>query len=246
MDIIIPLLLALAAGLSTTIGAFIIFFTKKYNQKLLIFSLTIAASIMITVSLIKLIPNGSFTLIKQYGFSLALIIIIISILVGIAFSHLIEVMIPDNTNKMKRIGIFTMVAVMLHNLPEGIITFMAGYSDINLGITLAIAIALHNIPEGISIAMPIYYATGSKLKAFTMTLISGLTEPLGALLTYLLLRPFITNTNLAIMCLIVAGIMLYIAINKLIPNAYSKGMELIMLLAFILGFVIMIISELLL
>ena len=118
-----------------------------------------------------------------------------------------------------RLGILSMLALMLHNLPEGIVTFLSSYQNIELGIKISIAIMLHNIPEGISIAVPIYYATGSKKEAVKKTLISGLAEPLGALLAFLFLRNFITYTMISIILLFVAGIMITLAIHELLPKA---------------------------
>ena len=112
-----------------------------------------------------------------------------------------------------------MIALMIHNFPEGIATFVSGYESTSLGISIAIAIALHNIPEGISIAMPIYYSTNSKAKAFKYTLYSGLAEPIGAIIAFLFLRPYINEIILAITFALVAGIMLYISFSELIPAA---------------------------
>ena len=218
-DAIIPLLLSTIAGLSTTIGAFIVFFTKKYNKKLLTMSLIFASFVMIIISLTQLIPSSTKTLINFYSFNTASLIILICLFLGIFITNTIESIIPSKSDHVYKLGIFMVLAIFLHNLPEGIITFMAGYKDINLGITLTLAIALHNIPEGISVAMPIYYATKSKSKAFLMTFISGVSEPIGALLTYLILKPYINQITLSIMCLVVAGIMLYIATTKLIPGS---------------------------
>ncbi|MDZ5035404.1 ZIP family metal transporter, partial [Clostridium perfringens] len=125
--------------------------------------------------------------------------------------------------KLYRVGFVSMIALMIHNFPEGIATFVSGYENTTLGISIALAIALHNIPEGISVAMPIYYSTKSKYKAFKYTLFSGLAEPIGALLAFLFLRPYINEIILAIIFAMVSGIMLYISFAELIPSSRQYG-----------------------
>ena len=136
-----------------------------------------------------------------------------------------------------------MIALMLHNFPEGIATFVSGYEDTALGIYIAGAIAIHNIPEGISIAMPIYYATKKKSLAFKYTFISGIAEPIGGLLAFLFLKPFINDLILSIIFAIVAGIMLYIAFQELIPEARKYGYNLVYIFSLILGICIIPISH---
>ena len=237
-----PFILTLAAGLATVLGALIVFFTKGYRPRLLAFTLTFAASIMITVSITELIPEALFTLIKHYDFILSFILIISFILIGFIISFLINKIIPEGSNHLYKIGLFAMIALMFHNLPEGIITFMAGYKNITLGLSLAFAIALHNIPEGISIAMPIYYATHQKSKAIFLAFLSGLSEPFGAILTFFFLKPVINNFTLSYMLLVTAGLMLHIAITKLIPEASVYHYPKTQVLAYSLGTVIMILS----
>ena len=112
-----------------------------------------------------------------------------------------------------------MIALMIHNLPEGIATFMSSYKDISLGINLGIAIMMHNIPEGISISVPIYYSTGSKRRGVGYSLLSGITEPLGAILAYILLKEYINDVSLSIVLILVAGIMITISIDELLPES---------------------------
>ena len=136
-----------------------------------------------------------------------------------------------------------MVALMIHNFPEGIATFISGYENTTLGISIALAIALHNIPEGISIAIPIYYSTRSRLKAFKYTLYSGLAEPLGAFLAFIFLRPYINEIILAITFALVAGIMLYISFAELIPTARKYKYHKIYLISIFLGIFTIILSH---
>ncbi len=117
------------------------------------------------------------------------------------------------------LGFVSTLAIGLHNFPEGIATFMAGYENMTLGISIALAIAMHNIPEGISVAMPIYFATGSKMKAFKYTFLSGIAEPIGATLVFLILKPYINDLTLGMIFGVISGIMLYIAIEELLPSS---------------------------
>ena len=137
-----------------------------------------------------------------------------------------------------------MLAIILHNIPEGIATYMAGNTSLSLGITLTIAIALHNIPEGISISIPIYFATGSKIKALLYTFISGLSELLGAIITYLFLKPFIKNAIMGCLFAIIAGIMTHISISELLPTSFKFNNKTKSIVFFILGCTFMIICHL--
>lgn len=127
--------------------------------------------------------------------------------------------------RLARMGVFTAVAIAIHNFPEGFATFAAALKEPTLGLSIAIAIAIHNIPEGMSVAIPVYYATGSRMKAFVYSLLSGFAEPLGALLGYLVLRPFLNDFVFGIIFAAVAGIMIYISFDELLPTArrYGKG-----------------------
>jgi len=136
-----------------------------------------------------------------------------------------------------------MIALMLHNLPEGIVTFLSSYQNIELGIKISIAIMLHNIPEGISIAVPIYYATNDRKKAVKKTLISGLAEPLGAILAFLFLRNVITNTMIGFILLLVAGIMITLAIHELLPKALKYNENKYILLGFGIGILLLLINH---
>ena len=143
---------------------------------------------------------------------------------------------------MMRTGMFTALAITIHNFPEGIATFATAMNDINLGIVIAIAIAIHNIPEGISVSVPIYCATGSKKTAFKYSFISGIAEPIGAVIAYLILMPFLSDSLLAILLAVVAGIMVYISVDEIIPAAYSYGKSHIVVLGVIFGMAIMALS----
>ena len=149
---------------------------------------------MISISVFDLVPESFKTLINQYNLLLTILIIIISFLVGYFLVKLINKKtstLPESN--LYRVGVLSMIALMAHNFPEGIATFMASYNDIGSGISLAIAIMMHNIPEGISISVPISYSTGSKKRGVMYSLISGVAEPIGAILSFILLKKYINN-----------------------------------------------------
>lgn len=227
------------------IGSVIIFLSKKPNYKILVFSLAFAASIMLGISITDLIPTAYTYLIKQYS----IVFIIIMILLGSFFTFLIGQYIPEGNNllvsdnRLYKIGLFSALAICLHNIPEGIITFMSSYKDLTLGISLTIAIALHNIPEGISISLPIYYSTHSKFKALLYTFISGISEPIGGLLIYIFLKNYINDVVLNSILLFVGGMMSYIALFKLLPEAFKYKKYKIILLSFIIGIIVLLINH---
>jgi ZIP family zinc transporter len=235
----LALLLSFFSGISTIVGFLIIFI--KRNNNLLYDACAFASGVMFTVSLFDLIPE-SYKYLNSYFYPFPLVIIIvIFFILGVLFSILIDKNVPDNNNQVYRVGIISLIAIIIHNIPEGIATFLASSIDINLGLTLAIAIALHNIPEGITIALPIYYATGNKKKAFIYTTIAGLSEFAGALITMLFLKDYISNLFIGLLLSIIAGIMFQISIYELLPEAL-KGEKRRGVGAFLIGCIIMYIS----
>jgi len=211
------------AGLSTMIGALLIFFKFKNTFNVVSSSLAFAAGVMITVSITDLIPSSLIGFLDIYYVFPAILMTLIFIVMGIVISTLINKYIPDiksneiNNKGLFKVGVISMIAIILHNVPEGIATFMTSAKDISLGLSLAIAITLHNIPEGISIAVPIYYSTKSKFKALLYTFVSGMSELLGAVISYLFLSPFMNNFIMSILLSIIAGIMTSISMYELIP-----------------------------
>lgn len=243
---IMPLFLSFLAGLSTIIGAFIVFFTKADNNKLITFALSFSAGVMISISLTDLFPSAQATLIKHQGKMYGIFFSLIFLVIGSILALLIDSLtITEKTsnNSMYKIGFVTMLTMFLHNLPEGIATYVSGYNNISLGIYIALAISLHNIPEGISVAMPIYYSTKKRFNAFKFTFISGMAEPLGAFLAFLFLKPYINDLILSISFALVTGIMLFISFYELIPEARKSGYNKIYLFSLLLGICIIPISH---
>lgn len=210
------LVISFLASLTTIIGSFFIIF--KCNKNILCFALSFASGVMLTVSIVDLMPE-SFNKINSY-FYFAPTFLIIGILfsIGVIISFLIDKYVPDN-NEIYRVGVISLIAITIHNIPEGIATYIASSTDIKLGITLAVSIALHNIPEGIAIAIPIYYATKSKLKAISYTAFAGLSEFLGAIIAWIFLKQFISNLFIGLILSVIGGIMFQISIYELLPNA---------------------------
>ena len=220
MNFFIPLFISLMAGLSTLVGVIPVFIkiNKKHINKFITFCLSFSISIMIGISITDLIPSSYFNILNRYSLFKGNLVAILAFLLGGWLITLISSKIDKISLKksdLYKLGLLNMIALMLHNLPEGMATFLSSYTNINLGIKLSIAIMLHNIPEGISIAIPIYYATNNRWLAIKHTLISGLAEPLGAILAFILFKNIINDLIISIILIIVAGIMIFLSINKI-------------------------------
>jgi ZIP family zinc transporter len=258
--------LTLFAGLSTGIGSAIAFFAKKTNTGFLSVALGFSAGVMIYVSFVEIMVKARDTMIAVVGetqgywytaagfFGGILFIAIIDKLIPSAENphemHKIEEMQEQDQEKMKskklmRMGMFTALAIAIHNFPEGLATFTAALTDPGLGIAIAVAIAIHNIPEGIAVSVPVYYATGSKKKAFWLSFSSGLAEPVGALIGYLILMPFLSPMIFGILFAGVAGIMVFISLDELLPAAEEYGEHHLSIYGMIGGMAVMALSLLL-
>lgn len=246
-NIMFSFIVTALAGFSTMIGILPIYFKKADENKIIPCCLSFSSGVMLTISLGSLIPEGSELLRDYFYFFPAFLISFILIVIGIIFSSVIDKKIDEkiNNNNLFKLGVISIIVLILHNIPEGITTFLSTSSNIALGLTLSLAIALHNIPEGISIAIPIYYSTGSKIKACFFTFISGFSEVLGAILAYLFLARYINNFILGIILLITAGIMFHISIYELLPTSFSYKKKRLSLISFLTGVFIMIICQVL-
>ena len=234
-------ILTSVAGFSTILGYFIIYF-KGNKEKIVAFSLAFSSAVMLTISIIDLIPS-SFSYL-QYDLIFKILVMIFFFMLGLIISKIISSKVRYDNDSLKKIGIISMIAIILHNIPEGIITFMVSGVNIKLGIKLAIAITFHNIPEGISIAVPYYYATNNKIKTFLLVFLSGFSEILGAILCYLFLQNLINNLFIGLCFSLIAGIMINISINELLKEAIRQNKKMIATIGFILGFLVMIFSQL--
>ncbi len=231
------------AGLSTGIGSALAFFSRQTNKKFLSAALGFSAGVMIYVSFVEILKKARDNLVPVYGEAAGNWYAVLAFFGGIMLILIIDKLVPSYENpheahiieemerpksrdaKLLRMGLFTALAIGIHNFPEGLATFTAALTDPALGLSIAVAIAIHNIPEGISVSVPIYFATGSKAKAFWYSFLSGVAEPVGALIGYLLLRPFITPTTFGLLFAAVSGIMVFISLDELLPTAreYCSG-----------------------
>jgi ZIP family zinc transporter len=255
--------LTVFAGLATGIGSIMAFSSKKFNPKFLAGSLGFSAGVMIYVSLVEIFVKAKDSLIAAHGVKSGNIYTVIAFFVGIALIALIDKLIPSfenpheiknievknlnpaNSKKLLRMGMFSALAIAIHNFPEGLATFMSVLTDPTLGISIAVAIAIHNIPEGIAVSVPIYFATKNRKKAFWLSFLSGLAEPVGAILGYFVFRTIFNDSTFGLIFAGVAGIMVYISLDELLPTAEEYGEHHIAIGGLIGGMGVMAISLLL-
>ena len=258
--------LTIFAGLATGIGSLMSFFSKKFNPKVLAASLGFSAGVMLYVAMIEIFFKAKDSLVGVLGEKPGYWATLGAFFSGIAIIALIDKIIPNyenphemhfnpndmvkkegtNEKKLMRMGLFSALAIGIHNFPEGLATFMAALSDPALGVSIAIAIAIHNIPEGVAVSTPIYFATKSKKKALWLSLLSGISEPIGALIGYFLLRELFNDVTFGIIFASVAGIMVYISLDELLPTAEEYGEHHIAIGGVIAGMALMALSLVLL
>ncbi|GED64953.1 MULTISPECIES: zinc transporter ZupT [Lysinibacillus] len=258
--------LTLFAGLATGVGSLIAFFTSRTNTKFLSLALGFSAGVMIYVSLVEIFVKAKDALTNALGTTNGYWMTIAGFFGGMLFIALIDKFIPKSTNPhevklvedvnaikpqvnedhLMKMGIFTALAIGIHNFPEGIATFMSAINDPNVGIAIAIAVAIHNIPEGIAVSVPIFFATGNRRKAFKLSFLSGLAEPVGAIVAFLLLMPFLTDVMFGIIFAGVAGIMVFISLDELLPAAQRYDETHLSMYGLVAGMAVMAISLVLL
>lgn len=253
--------LTLFAGLCTGIGSILALITKKTNTKFLSLSLGFSAGVMIYVSMIELISDARNILIKELGLKPGYYISTAAFFLGILFIAIIDKSIPkaenpheiykvediDNKNshadiKLLRMGLLTALAVGIHNFPEGLATFISALQEPSIALPITAAIAIHNIPEGIAISVPVYHATGDKRKAFMYSFLSGLSEPIGAIIGYLILMPFMSDIVLGFIFAFIAGIMVFVSLDELLPSAREYGEHHLSVYGLVSGMAVMAIS----
>lgn len=232
----IALLMTLFAGLATVIGGCFTFFIKRTNVKALSIGLGFSAGVMIFLSFSEILNDSKEMLLKYFPNN-AQWLVFAGFAIGILIAILIDYFIPDHIDddlfsnqehcehhhRIKRAGLLTAIAICIHNFPEGMATFFVATQNLALGATVAIAIAIHNIPEGIAVALPIYHATGKKRLAILYTFLSGISEPIGALIGFWALNHFLPPLSIGILFAAVAGIMVYISFDTLLPLSREYG-----------------------
>ena len=256
MNILMGFMLTAAAGLSTGIGSCIAFFAKRSDTRFLACALGFSGGVMIYISLVELLAGSQLELVEIFGKRPGSLTAIAAFFGGIAIAMLIDKLVPSYENphevktiesmqtavpadKLVRSGKLFALAIAVHNFPEGMAVFTSALTDPVTGISIALAIAIHNIPEGITVSVPIYHATGSKKKAFCYSFLSGLAEPLGALTAWLVLLPFLSPVLLAVMFAAVAGIMVFISFDELLPLAEEYGEHHLAILGLVAGMLVM-------
>lgn len=221
----IGIIISLIASLSTLLGYFFIYI-KGDKNKIISSSLAFAGGVMITLSILDLIPSSILYFYKVNNKIMSILHSFTFVVLGIAFCHYIHISL-NISNKLYKTGIMSIIGVLIHNIPEGIMTFALSSIDLKIGLFFAITIIMHNIPEGICISIPIYYSTKNKFKAFIYTLVSGLGELIGAVLCMVFLYKFLNNIYIAIIYSIIAGFMIYIGYFEMIKESlkYEKSVK---------------------
>lgn len=261
--------LTLLAGLATGIGSCVAFFARRTNLRLLAWALAFSAGVMLYVSFMEILPKAGASLARSLGEERAELWTVLGFFGGLLLMAVIDLLVPkaENPHELRadadlallkpgadgptrrglwRMGLFTALAIAIHNFPEGMGTFVAALEDPRTGIALALAVALHNIPEGVSVSVPIYYATGNRKRAFVWSFTSGLAEPLGGLVAAVLLGWLLPASAMGLIFAGVAGVMVYISLDELLPTARQFGRSHEVIAGIICGMAVMAVSLLIL
>lgn len=214
------ILLSILAGGATNLGVLFTYFKKDRVREVISVSLSFAFGVMSLISFKELLPLPIKYFIKNLNIGVALLIIFLIPVLAFMILKISKINIKKGSNLYK-IGILNMLILFLHNLPEGIAVFTSSVASQRLGLKIALSIGAHNLPEGICIAVPIYYSTGDRRKAFFYTFLSGVAEPIGAIITWLFLKPFISICFLNVTLYFVGCLMLTIAILEILPEVLS-------------------------
>lgn len=263
------LLLTVIAGLATGLGGLAVFLTNRTNGSFLALSLGFSAGVMLYVSFVEILAEASDLLSAAWGPGRGTWGMVGGFFAGIAVIAVIDRLVPHEANpheftyqpgdadaaavgagsaaapvdsRLLRTGLLTALAIAIHNFPEGFATFASALGDPSVAIAITVAIALHNIPEGIAVAVPVFQATGSRARAVGLSFLSGLAEPLGAVIGFLLLRPFLTDALFGAVLAGVAGIMVFISLDKLLPTAEKYGGHHLCVYGVVAGMAVMAVS----
>jgi ZIP family zinc transporter len=246
--VLLAFTVTLFAGLATGIGSTIAFLSKTTNKAFFALSMGFSAGVMIYLSFAEILPKASKYIASEVDTSQSAAIAAAALIGGMILMALIDAVVPSGANphentrvelmsdsaepdnsvgieqkRLLQMGVFVALAIAIHNFPEGLATFLLVLDDPEIGIALAVAVAMHNIPEGIAVSVPVYYATKSKIKAFRLSFLSGLAEPAGAVIGYLILAPFLNDFLLGVIFAMVAGVMVFLAIDTLLPTARNSS-----------------------
>jgi ZIP family zinc transporter len=260
--LILAFAVTLGAGLATGIGSALAFFTKTTNKSFFAIAMGFSAGVMLYLSFVEILPKSTKYIQETTGETTATGIAAAALVAGMIVMAVIDALVPSGANPhentevellgesqakseirankaLLRTGLFVALAIAIHNFPEGLATFLLVLDDPEIGIALAIAVAMHNIPEGIAVSVPVYYATKSRAKAFRLSFLSGLAEPVGAVIGYLLLAQFLNSFSLGIIFAMVGGVMVFLAIDTLLPTARNSARGHLTVYGFIAGVAVM-------
>ena len=251
-NVLSAFVMTLLAGMAPGIGSITALFAKRSNTKFLAGSLGFSAGVMIYVSMVEIFGKSKTYLISSSVELRGSCYAVAAFFAGIILIGLIDWLIPSTEGDignlrenrdsrettLQRMGILTALAIGIHNFPEGMATFTSALRDPHLGAAIAVAIAIHNVPEGIATSVPIYFSTGSRKKAFLVSFFSGITEPLGAVIGYIILRPFFNDTIFGILFGMIAGIMVFISIEELLPMAREYDKSKVTIIGFVIGMIV--------
>ena len=262
----VALLLTVIAGLATGLGGLAVFLTNRTNGSFLALSLGFSAGVMLYVAFVEILAEASDLLSAAWGPGRGTWGMVGGFFAGIAVIAVIDRLVPHQANphefayqpgdaepdaafaapaadsRLLRTGMLTALAIAIHNFPEGFATFAAALGDPSVAVAITVAIALHNIPEGIAVAVPVFQATGSRARAIGLSFLSGLSEPLGAVIGFLLLRTFLTDALFGASLAAVAGIMVFISLDKLLPTAEKYGGHHLCVYGIVAGMAVMAVS----
>jgi len=257
-NVLLAFLMSLFAGLSTGIGSGLALLTKRTNTRFMSFTLGFSAGVMMYVSMTEIMTKARVALTAPHGEKWGNILTVCAFFSGVMLIALISKFIPSfegdraqeciakcqngSHSSLMRMGVLSALAIAIHNFPEGMATFISALRDPGVAVPIVFAIAIHNIPEGIAVAAPVYRATGSRKKAFTVSFLSGVAEPVGALVGWLILIPFMSDTLFGTVFAAAAGIMVYICIDEIIPGAQADGEHALSVAGFVFGMALMALS----
>jgi ZIP family zinc transporter len=259
--------LTLLAGLSTGIGSLIGLGSRPTSHRFLTLSLGFSAGAMVYVSLVEILPKARLVLTPLLGACLGYAAAVLAFLGGIVAMALVDRLLPvhDTTGalgqleapldelqdprrrrRLLRIGLFSALAIGIHNFPEGLATFLGALANPQLGVSIAVAIGIHNIPEGLAVSAPVYFATGSRKIAFWVSFLSGLAEPIGGLIGFALFRSLPNPTAFGMVFASLAGVMVYVSLHELLPAARDYGEQDMAMVSLVAGMAVMALSLVLL
>ncbi len=249
---LLAFIFTLIAGLATVFGAFIVFITNQHNYRILAAGLGFSAGAMIYISFVEILPqaiSGFEKMFPSYGEILG----ICGFFIGVILSAFLDRLVPQeynphephekaNSSSLQRIGLMSAIAIGVHNFPEGFATFVSTFESPTFGLMIAIAIAIHNIPEGMAVALPVYHSSGSYKKAILYSALSGIAEPLGAMVGALIIFPLFGDISVSVAFALIAGVMVFISLDELLPSAREYGKSHDSLYGLFLGMAVMAVS----